>query len=114
MTAVATLLIGVALVLSGATAKPRVWISSPDPLTVRGAGFHAREHVKLTVTGNGVSRQRQLTAARTGAFTARFATPFPAKHCFALLVRAAGAAGSRATMKSPPNAIDCPPPPPEP
>jgi len=110
-----TALLALALLFSGTTAKPRVWVASKDPVVVRGTGFRPVERVDLSLTAKGLSKHRILRVSRTGAFTARFVgTELSAKGCLALVVRAAGAAGSKATFRLFANAIDCPPPPPDP
>ena len=115
MATVATTSLALALLVSGATAKPHVWVTSKEPLVVRGTGFHPVERVDLSLTTKGLNRHRILRVSRAGAFTARFVgTELPSKSCLALVVRAAGAAGSRAVFRLPVNAIDCPPPPPDP
>jgi hypothetical protein len=111
MTSLAASLLALALLVSGATAKPRVWVTSKQPVVVRGTGFHSLERVELSLSAKGLSRHRALKVSRTGAFTARFtATSLPAKGCLGLVVRAVGAAGSRATFRLPDNAVDCAPP----
>jgi len=106
-----TTLLALALLVSGATAKPRVWVTSKQPVVVRGTGFHPVERVGLTLTAKGLEKHRVLRVSRTGAFTARFTgTDLPAKGCLGLVVRAVGAAGSKATFRLPDNAVDCAPP----
>jgi hypothetical protein len=99
MTAFVSLLAAVALIPSASTAKPRVWVGGNAPLTVRGSGFHAREHVRVTVSAKGLSGHRTLTA--------RFVGTSLAEGCGTLVIRAAGLAGSRATFRS--NLVDCAP-----
>jgi hypothetical protein len=87
-------------------AKLRLMDSSPA--TVRGAGFHAREAVQLTLTVNDFTRVRRTTATASGTFSVAWAG-FSLETC-AWRLAAVGSDGSRAVLRPRPTA--CPPPPP--
>ena len=71
-----------------------------SPLQVGGAGFRARERVRIVATAAQVSVVKRVRASRRGAFAVTFA--FNAAPCAGLKVVAVGSAGSRATLKRPP------------
>jgi hypothetical protein len=56
---------------SGAAATPALRVVSVAPLTVRGAGFEARERVRVTLTTRGGAWRRTLSAGARGGFTYR-------------------------------------------
>jgi hypothetical protein len=96
----------VALVLAGAaSAAPRPTIklvSENDPMIVRGTGFRAKERVKVTVTVKTPAStwRRTVVATRTGTFRATIGLVQTGRCGFN--VRATGARGSVATLKTPP------------
>jgi hypothetical protein len=95
-----TLLAVLVVVPAAATAtRPRVWLSSESPAVVRGTGFHAAEHVTVTVSGGGASLRRAVVATATGTFVARWQQSVQSGDCGAITVRAVGDAGSRAGLK---------------
>jgi hypothetical protein len=79
---------------------PRVWLAAKDPVTIRGAGFHARERVAVTVIAPEVARQRTLRATATGAVTVRFADASIEATCGRIVVRATGARGAAVVWKN--------------
>jgi hypothetical protein len=54
-------------------ATPRLRLADRNPATVRGTGFRARSHIRVTLTA-GQKFVRRLTASRQGAFTVAFPT----------------------------------------
>jgi hypothetical protein len=96
----------VALVLAGvASAAPRPAIkllSETDPMIVKGTGFRAKERVRITVTVKTPAStwRRNAVATRTGAFRATIGLVQVGRCGFN--IRATGARGSVATLKSPP------------
>jgi hypothetical protein len=90
-------------VTAGAQAtRTRVWVSSTEPLVVRGSGFVARERVHVVVTAGG-RFERTATAAADGSLVVRFRTA-TVDRCLGYTVRAVGDQGSHATItpKAPP------------
>lgn len=83
---------------SNAAAQPRLAFGQLFPLTVNGTGFRGRERVRVTLTGARTASLR-VTADRRGRFTARFSVRVPT--CGSVVVRAVGAAGSRASRELP-------------
>ncbi|HEY3182774.1 MAG TPA: hypothetical protein VGJ77_08075 [Gaiellaceae bacterium] len=96
------------VVVTGASAvgKARVWLSSQQPLVVRGTGFEARERVSVTVAAGDLSRHRAVSATATGAFVVRFTGTSVDDACAPVSVRAVGAHGTYATWK---RVTDCAP-----
>jgi hypothetical protein len=89
--------VAAALAAPAGAAGPRLSVADDTPFTVRGAGFVAREHVRVVVTANG-SATRWATASAGGAFTLRFPT-VRLGACAAYAVRAYGSHGSRAVIR---------------
>jgi hypothetical protein len=85
--------------------KPRVWLASNDPAVARGSGFHAGEHVTVSVTTSDVSLHRVVTATPSGTFVARWQRSVGTEGCTAISIRAVGDAGSRAVLRIMP---ECP------
>ena len=83
---------------SAATAKPRLSFGQLSPLTVTGYGFRGRERVRVTLLGSR-TEAKTVVADRRGRFTVRFTVRVPP--CGSVLVRAVGAAGSRASRELP-------------
>lgn len=113
-----TIVVVLATALAGAEAgpldakrpTPQLRLVSLTPLDVRGSFFRTRERVRLTLTGADLTRTRLLRASRVGSFTAAFQTVYVHPCSSDLSITAAGALGSRASVKvGPPT--DCPPPP---
>lgn len=78
--------------------KPALTVGKLFPLTIRGAQFRARERVTVTVAGERTSRKR-VQANRSGRFAVSFTIRLP--RCGAVLVRARGTQGSRASYEVP-------------
>jgi hypothetical protein len=94
--AVALLCLASAGAAFAASAPPRLAITTRTPtLVVRGTGFHARERVTVTL-GTVVERVR---ATPLGVFTVN--TGVALSRCEGIIVRAVGAAGSKALFKLP-------------
>lgn len=96
---------GVALVaalVAGAPAAagtPRLQLSHFQPLTVRGAGFHAHERVRVTLAAPD-PQTRVVATSASGSFS----VAFPAAHvghCTGYFIRAVGAAGEHALLRPP-------------
>jgi hypothetical protein len=89
------------IVAAGASAatKARVWVSSQEPLVVRGVGFDPQERVTVSVTGRDLSTRRAVSATSTGAFVVRFPGTSVVGECGTLFVRAVGAHGTYAVWK---------------
>jgi hypothetical protein len=85
---------GAAASVTAATVRP----VDLSPLTVRGARFHAGEHVTVRVIVRGGARvTKAARASAGGAFTVRFAS-LSLTDCAAYWIRAAGARGSVAAF----------------
>jgi hypothetical protein len=84
---------------------PRLTLS-PEPVVVRGIGFHAQERVLVRVYAGG-SYSHRVTATTRGTFRAAFPNA-SVDTCQGYVVTAVGNRGSRASLKFMP---ECPPPP---
>lgn len=73
---------------------------TPTPVTLRGTGFKAGEHVRLVVRLPGMATKR-VTAGSAGGFTVQFAGTAAAR-CTGFSVTAVGDRGSRASLTHPP------------
>jgi hypothetical protein len=62
-----------ALAHSGKRARPRLALTSRNPMTVRGSGFKPGVRVRLTLNA-GQSVTRHTRASAQGSFTTRFGT----------------------------------------
>lgn len=83
---------------ASAGGSARVWLEDTTPAVVRGAGFHPRQMVVVTVsTGTDRLRGRATTNA-TGTFVARFRSSVDAG-CRSTFVAAVDASGRRAVLK---------------
>jgi hypothetical protein len=69
---------------------------------VVGTGFHAREHVVVTVRTSSARWTKTVVTSARGAFTARFVLPVGAAGCRGFAVLAVGAKGERVSWKTPP------------
>jgi hypothetical protein len=86
-----------ALAAPAAAQAARLSLAGTHPLAVRGTGFHAREHVKLTIRqANGRRRVRRVAATRGGTFKVTF--PGASPPCGTWTASATGTLGSRAIM----------------
>jgi hypothetical protein len=91
-----------------AFAPPRLTLSGTKPVAVRGAGFHARERVRLLFHQPSGNARRRATAGAHGTFSATF-TADVRDRCSGFWISATGSAGSRARLirRAQPK---CPPP----
>ena len=112
----AVALITASLVLTAAAgaaassqSRPTLRITAGAPLTLRGAGFVARERVMVRVTTDRLRAVKRLRASATGGFTVRFdgVAVYPCTITSAVAV--AVASGRSAAVKMPP--AQCPQPP---
>ena len=93
---------------AGAQVKPSLRLVANSPLTVRGAGFHAKEKVRVTVAVSSVKQVRVVRTTAAGSFTVEISSTAPYDPCNdTLVVNAAGAIGDQAILKLPQRA--CPP-----
>ncbi|MEA2184089.1 MAG: hypothetical protein QOF69_3274 [Solirubrobacteraceae bacterium] len=83
-----------------AVGKPRLAIVTPAPVTVRGAGFHRHESVRVRLLAPGVEMVRRLRATRAGRFSVSFAGVAPDR-CAGYSIVATGASGSLVTLRWP-------------
>jgi hypothetical protein len=81
-------------------ARPSLRLVSDAPVTFRGAGFGAREHVRLVVVGGGRVVKR-LVAGTAGGFVVRI-VGVDANACRGFSAIATGDRGSRAWFKRAP------------
>jgi hypothetical protein len=88
--------------LAGGASRAKVRIVTAAPLVVRGSGFKAHEHVRVTASPGGV---RRVVARANGTFRAAF--PGAVDRCLGLSIRAVGTRGDDATLKLP--QVACPP-----
>jgi len=90
-------------VASAATRPALRLVSANDPMVVKGTGFRAKEHVRVTVkiTSPAATWRRTATATRRGQFQATIGL-VQLGRCGAFTVTAAGSKGSKATLKHPP------------
>jgi hypothetical protein len=84
---------------ASAAGKAHVWVSSQNPLVVRGAGFDARERVTVSVEARYVARRRAVSATAAGTFAVRFPATSIADACGVVFVRAIRANGTYVTWK---------------
>jgi hypothetical protein len=78
------------------TARARVWLSSMQPLVVRGSGFAGGERVHVVVLAGG-RFERTVTASADGGLAVRFPDA-TVDRCTGYSVRAVGNQGSRASL----------------
>ena len=87
-----------ALDTNGALRAPRLEIVRATPLTIRGYGFGAREHIRIIVSAGRLATKRvSTTAAGTFRVTLRLAIG----RCTAIVVQAFAAGGRRAMVDRP-------------
>jgi hypothetical protein len=82
-----------------AATKASLRVASKQPLVLRGVGFKPRELVRVTVKAGEETTARRVRAGSQGGFTALFAESFDDFCPGVMLVQAAGARGSNATLK---------------
>jgi hypothetical protein len=85
---------------SGQTPRPSLRLVDDSPVTFRGAGFHAREHVRLVVVG-GERAVKSFDAGVGGGFVVRV-RGVDANACTGFSATAIGDHGSRASYKRAP------------
>src|SRR5207244_5887671 len=103
-------LVGVAAVAvssAGASTHATLRLADSGPVVLRGAGFAAGEHVRVSVVTGAEHAAKRLTARPTGRFTVRFAS-LDANACAAFGARAIGDKGSRAIYKRAPGMCPAP------
>ena len=112
ITPLVAIVIAAALVTAGSplaqsqARRPSLRLVSYSPVTIRGAGFRAREHVRIVV----VSRTRvvkRVIASAAGAFVVRVPGA-DANACPAFAASATGDLGSRASFKRVPGQCAAP------
>ena len=86
--------------------RPVLRLVDTSPVTFRGAGFEADEHVRVLFTGT-TRAVRRVVASAQGRFVVRFAGA-DANACTGFSATAVGDRGSRATFKRAPG--QCPQP----
>jgi len=100
-----TLVACVALVLGTATPEgraaraPSFRLVDLSPVTFRGAGFARLERVRVALTRNGRTIVRRTRSSRAGTFTVSFGLLALDPCRGAIVVRATGGLGSRATYR---------------
>lgn len=99
------LALALALVPSAAAATPSLRVAELAPLEVRGAGFVAREKIRVVLVLHGARYARTVVATAGGRFVARFARSLDP--CADHLVRAIGRLGSRAVARARPPLGGC-------
>lgn len=92
----------------GFAPQPRLTLSGTQPVAVRGAGFHARERVRLVFHQPSGNARRRATAGSRGTFSATFGADVRDR-CSGFWISATGSAGSRTRLirRAQP---ECPPP----
>jgi hypothetical protein len=95
----------VALPAGAATSKPRLrLVDDTAPATLRGSGFHSREHVRVVVLAGTRRSVKKVVATSVGRFTIRVQGDVNA--CAGFSATAVGNQGTRATLKRAPG--QCP------
>lgn len=89
-----------------ATTHPTLRLMDAEPVAFHGAGFKARERVRVVVVA-GTRAAKSVTASAGGSFVVRF-TGVGASSCAGFTATAIGNDGSRATFKRAPG--QCPAP----
>jgi hypothetical protein len=105
---VGTLVIVPVSASAGERPPPALRVTALAPVQVAGRHFNANERVRLHVTRGETTVTRTVNATRLGGFRTTFTGISITDRCSsALLVRAVGARGSRASVKLP--QLHCPP-----
>lgn len=81
---------------SSGQARAQLRLMTPSPVTMRGTGFKAGEHVRIVGRLPGMAVKR-VTAGSAGGFTVRFGESAGAR-CTGFSVTATGDRGSRASF----------------
>ena len=84
---------------STAASRGTLRVVDPQPLALRGLGFHPAERVHVVIHAS-VTAARDVRASQSGAFTARFAGVLVPR-CGGVFARARGSRGTLATLKIP-------------
>jgi hypothetical protein len=90
---------------SGQAQKPRVFVTTTEPFTVRGIRFQPQEVVTVVAWADG-RHERLVRATTRGVFTVRYRT-VRLGSCEGYTITARGNQGSRATAKL---IVECPAP----
>lgn len=109
MRTISALLAGLALAAAAGagTTKATLRVVDTTPLTIRGAGFHAEQSVRVSVTQAGrLLLRRSVRSGRLGGFTAVLATPAAHRCGGDIAITARDASGRLALAKLP--RPDCP------
>jgi hypothetical protein len=77
--------------------QPRLTLAGTTPVAVRGAGFHARERVRLVFHQPAGNARRRATAGAHGTFSATFGADVRDR-CSGFWISATGSAGSRTRL----------------
>jgi hypothetical protein len=88
---------------SGGSARPlaSLRLVRTEPFVVRGVGFKAREHARLTLTIRDDKTVRRVIAGPAGGFVVGFGV-VQLSRCNGYMVVAVGNRGSSAVLKQPP------------
>jgi hypothetical protein len=97
----------VAVGSGGASSHATLRLADSGPVVLRGAGFAAGEHVRVSVVAGAEHATKRMTARPAGRFTVRFAS-LSANACAAFGATAIGDKGSRATYKRAPGMCPAP------
>jgi hypothetical protein len=89
--------VAVPIAATGSAATPSLHVVKLMPLVVRGAGFRAQEHVRVTAQTNPAQLKR-VTATLTGGFRVTFDDVLVSR-CDNFRVIAVGNLGSRVVIK---------------
>ena len=92
---------------AGASSRATLRLADSGPVVLRGAGFAAGEHVRVSVVAGTEHAAKRMTARSTGRFTVRFAS-LSAGACEAFGATAIGDKGSRAIYKRAPGMCPAP------
>ena len=80
---------------------PSLHLTNAVPVGVTGAGFHSREHVRVTLVTASGNYPRRVIATKSGLFVVTFSGAL-VDRCGGFQVFAVGNHGSRAAVKRPP------------
>jgi len=97
----------IAVSAAGASTHATLRLADDDAIVLRGAGFVAGEHVRVSVVAGTEHAAKRVIARPTGRFTVRFAS-LSANTCAAFGATAIGDKGSRATYKRSPGMCPAP------
>ena len=98
---------GIAVSSAGASSHATLRLADSGPVVLRGAGFAAGEHVRVSVVAGTEHAAKRMTARLTGRFTVRFPS-LSAGACAAFGATAIGDKGSRAIYKRAPGVCAAP------